>query len=247
MRIAYFHCYSGISGDMTLGALVDAGVDPEELKVELGKIPLEGYEISFVSEKRNGLAGTRCQVEVGEDHPHRHLDDILEIIEASSLPSEDRERITKVFGFLAEGEARVHGESSHHVHFHEVGAVDSIVDIAGAVIGLRLLGIEALYCSPLHLGSGFVRCQHGTIPVPAPATLELLKGIPVYSTGIQGELVTPTGAALVGALADGFGPYPAMEIEGVGYGVGKAELPIPNLLRVVVGRQKKTPGIWSCS
>jgi uncharacterized protein (TIGR00299 family) protein len=244
MTIVYAHCFSGASGDMFLGAIIDAGVDPEALREELAKVPIDGYRLSFSPVRRRGLAGTKCTVEVTEDQPERDYQDIVAIIDNSTLPGEDKAKIKAIFKNLGEAEAKAHGRSLDHIHFHEVGAVDSIVDVVGAVVGLRLLGAQTLEASPLHVGSGFVHCQHGTIPVPAPATVELLKGIPIYSRGIEGELVTPTGAAILATLAGRFGPYPQMKVAKVGYGAGSRELEIPNLLRLVVGAKVQGEGDW---
>ncbi len=244
MTLVYAHCFSGASGDMFLGALVDAGVDPGALQEELAKVPIDGYCLSFSPVRRRGLAGTKCSVEILQDQPERNYQDIVDIIENSTLPGEDKAKIKAIFKNLGEAEAKAHGRGLDHIHFHEVGAVDSIVDVAGTVAGLRLLGAKTLEASPLHVGSGFVVCQHGTIPVPAPAAMELLKGLPIYSRGVEGELITPTGAAILSTLSSRFGPYPEMKVDKVGYGAGTKDLEIPNLLRLVVGSRVQGEGDW---
>jgi len=192
------------------------------------------YEIEARKVKRKGIAGTLVDVRASEGEVGRSLGDVLKIIEESDLPEDVKERAGAIFTRLAEAEARVHGVNVEEIHFHEVGGVDAIVDIIGSVIGLKLLGIEEVYSSPLHLGRGFVECAHGTLPVPAPATLELVKGVPVYGWDIEAELVTPTGAAIITALAR-FDPPPPVRVERVGYGAGHRDLPIPNLLRLLIG------------
>jgi len=238
MRIAYFDCFAGVSGDMILGALLDAGLSLEQLKGELAKLDLSHYELRTEQVARRGVGGTRAMVIVDEDHHrqhHRRLHQIQEIIERSALQESIKRNSRQIFARLAEAEAKVHRTSVEAVHFHEVGAMDAILDVTGAVIGLYCLGIEQVYCSPLHVGSGTVVCAHGTLPVPAPATAELLKGRPIYATGVAGELVTPTGAAILTTLSSGFGPMPSMTLESIGYGAGARELDIPNLLRVFIG------------
>ena len=237
MKIAYFDCFAGASGDMILGAIVDAGLDPDLLNRELAKLHLDHCALSFKPVVKRGLGGIQAVVSIDTHihHPHRGLQDICSMIEASELSQDIQQKSMAVFTRLARAEARVHRTAVEAVHFHEVGAVDAIIDVVGAVSGLSLLGVEAIYCSALHLGSGTVTCAHGILPVPAPATLELVKGIPVYATGIQGELLTPTGAAILTTLAKGFGPLPALTVEKSGYGSGMANPEIPNLLRVVIG------------
>jgi uncharacterized protein (TIGR00299 family) protein len=236
MKTLYFDCFSGIAGNMIIGALIDAGLDLDELRAELATLNVPGYTLTAEKTSRNAISGTKFDVNVsGEDHAHRHLKDIIEIIDASGLSDTVKERSKQTFQTLAAAEADIHGESIESVHFHEVGGVDSIIDIIGSYIGLEKLGIEAVYASRVHVGTGFVRSAHGKIPVPAPATLALLEGVPVYSTGIRAELVTPTGAAMLKTLAKEFGDLPHMSIERIGYGAGSRELEIPNLLRVCIG------------
>ena len=240
MKIAYLDCFSGISGDMFLGALLDAGLELEELSKALGTLPLDGYGLEMKQEKRGSLFGTQFMVKVDKDRQkHRGLKDIAKIIQAGELSKEVQNRSIQVFESIAQEEGKIHKCPPDEVHFHEVGAVDSIIDIVGSVFGIEYLGIASISASSLPLGSGFVETRHGRIPIPAPATIALLKGIPVYDSGIQHELVTPTGAALVKALASSFGSMPAMTVERVGYGVGSRDLPDrPNLLRLIVGHDQ---------
>ncbi|MEX1255608.1 MAG: nickel pincer cofactor biosynthesis protein LarC [Dehalococcoidia bacterium] len=234
-RVAYLDCFSGISGDMLLGALLDAGLDIEALRAELAKLSLSGYRLEAAPATRAGLAATKATVALEEAaQPHRRLPDILALIESSALPSDDKQRGTAVFRRLAEAEGRVHGVEPDAIEFHEVGAVDAIVDVMGAVAGLRLLGVDELYCSPLPAGGGSVRGAHGTLPVPAPATLVLLAeaGAPLAAgPDPDFELVTPTGAAIVATLARF--ERPAMTVRSVGCGAGGRDLEgRPNVLRV---------------
>ena len=221
---------------MFVGALLDAGLPLAQLLEELGKIPLGGYEFKRTRALRGHLVGTRIEIDIAAKQPHRKLADITALITESGLAAGVRERVLKVFGRLAEVEGRLHDWPPSEVHFHEVGAVDAILDIAGTCVGLELLNISRLICSPVNVGSGRVEAAHGSLPVPAPASLELLKNVPIYSTGVEGELVTPTGAALITTLAAGFGPIPPMKVECVGYGAGSREIPgQPNLARLLVG------------
>jgi uncharacterized protein (TIGR00299 family) protein len=235
--IAYFDCFSGISGDMTLGALIDLGVPSEWLKDSLINLPLSGFDLSVDIVHRHGVHAKHARVAVLEhDHP-RHYSDIISLIEQSRLKDSVKERSLNIFDRIATAESHIHGCSKESVHFHEVGAVDAIVDIVGTALCVDYLKIDRVVSSHIPLGKGFVSCQHGTLPVPAPATVEILKGIPVYGTDIPHELVTPTGAAVISSLADRFEPIPGMEIEGVGYGAGTRDLEHrPNLLRVLIGR-----------
>ena len=236
MKIAYFDCFAGASGDMILGALLDAGLALDRLRETLSRLPLAGFSVDVRPVIKQGLSGSQALVRVDRSgrQPHRGLDEIRAIIDASGLDVV-KDRSLAIFQRLAEAEASVHRVPPEAVHFHEVGALDAIVDIVGAVAGLDLLEIQKVFCSPLHLGSGTVVAAHGTLPVPAPATLELVRGRPVYSSGAVGEFLTPTGAAILSTLADGFGPLPAMVPTAVGYGAGSAEREIPNLLRLIVG------------
>jgi uncharacterized protein (TIGR00299 family) protein len=239
MQIAYFDCFAGASGDMILGSLMDAGLELDQLKAELAKLHLTHYDLQIKKVVKKGIGGCQALVVVDEDHHHqhhRHLADIKNIIAQSDLEDSIRQRSIAIFTRLAEAEAKVHRTGIEQIHFHEVGAMDAIIDVVGAVAGIAALGIQKIFCSPLHLGSGTVECAHGTLPIPAPATAELVKGKPVYSTGVLGELLTPTGAAILTTLASDFGPIPAMSVEKIGYGAGTSEPAIPNLLRVMIGR-----------
>jgi hypothetical protein len=235
MTVAYFDCFSGIAGDMILGALVDLGVDEKFLKKELKKLPIVGYNIDIKTAESNHIAARDVTVKIKEEQHHRHLSDIINLLEQSTLDSEVQKLSQTIFQNLAEAEAAVHRIDINEVHFHEIGAVDSIIDIVGAAIGITHLDIKKIYCSPLPLGHGFVTCAHGILPLPAPATVELLKGVPVYSVDRTTETVTPTGAAIITTLADHFGPMPAMKINKIGYGSGKIQSDYPNLLRVCLG------------
>jgi uncharacterized protein (TIGR00299 family) protein len=236
MKLAYFDCFSGISGDMTLGALVDAGCAVEHLLAELGGLKVPGWELTAEKVWKNGMAATYVRVKTEDQSKHRSLSAILEILEKSRLAAEVRERAGAIFRKLGEAEARVHDVPLEKIHFHEVGAVDAIVDIVGACIGFHALGIEKFACSPLNVGGGTAKMAHGVLPVPAPATANLLQGKPTYSNEVQKELVTPTGAAIVATLCDSFGPQPAMSVSAIGYGAGTADLEgQPNVLRIMVG------------
>src|ERR1041384_2998321 len=245
MKLAYFDCFSGISGDMTLGALVDAGCPVEHLRSELGALPLPGWELSAEKVWKNGMAATYVKVETEDQQKHRSLSAILEILRNSQLAPQIRERAAAVFTRLGEAEARVHDVPLEKIHFHEVGAVDAIVDIVGACIGFTFLGIEKFVCSPLNVGGGTAKMAHGVLPVPAPATANLLQGKPTYSNGAQKELVTPTGAAIVATLCESFGPQPPMSVTAIGYGAGTADLEgQPNVVRIMIGEaaEKTVPG-----
>lgn len=239
MKIAYFDCFSGISGNMILGALLDAGLTLEDLHEEFTKLNLYGYRVRSEEVSRKGLSGILVTIEVLEAQPERHLSDIERIISVSHLDMDVKKTVIDVFRQLAEVEAAIHNCAVEDLHFHEVGALDAILDIVGAVVGMKKLGLDAVYASPIHVGRGFTTCQHGTIPLPAPATLALLEGIPVYSQGIEVELTTPTGAAIIRTLAEEFGPQPGMTVEHIGYGAGNRDLAIPNMLRVITGEQTR--------
>lgn len=283
MRIAYFDCFSGISGDMVLGALVDAGVDSDALIAALAKLKLDEFTLRFEKAAKHSISGTRAVVETADpaedshdehsdspgthhhhthdhdhehDHAHhdhlhshgpsRHLADIFAILDNSDLEAVIVDRAKRIFDRLAAAEAKVHNTSKDQVHLHEVSGVDAIVDIVGAVVGLHLLEVDEIHASPLSLGGGFVRCAHGFMPVPAPGTMELLCGVPVRQTEIRKELVTPTGAAIITTLANGFGTMPEMTINRVGYGAGTRNLEEqPNLLRLCVGKKKPSRVIRS--
>ncbi len=222
---------------MTLGALIDAGLPLENLKTELSKLGMDDeYEILSKKVLKNGMSATYINVELKKhEHVHRHLHDIQEIIDKSSISESAKEKSKEIFLQLARAESKVHGVDINEIHFHEVGATDAIVDVVGSVIGMELLSIERIQASPIHVGNGFVESAHGKIPVPAPATMELLKGVPIYSTGIKSELTTPTGAAIITTFASSFGPRPEMRILKTSYGAGTRDLEIPNLLRLNLG------------
>jgi len=240
VRIAYLDCFSGISGDMMIGALIDAGFPIEELRRALQSLPLEGYTLEAAREERNHLFGTRFNVKVSRNpQPHRKFSEIRALIRAGNLSAAVRDKSIAIFESIAVEEGKIHDCPAEEVHFHEVGAVDSIVDIVGSVLGMEYLEIGTTCASSLPLGSGFVETAHGRIPLPAPATVALLKGIPVHDSGLKQELVTPTGAALVKGLVHSFGSLPPMVIEKVGYGVGSRNLTDrPNLLRILIGQEQ---------
>jgi uncharacterized protein (TIGR00299 family) protein len=242
MKVAYFDCPSGAAGDMILGALIDAGLPFEALRDELAKLHLPGYTLERREVMKGAFRATKVEVHVhdhdhagSQQHPHRDLPSILGIIGASDLAVSVKEAASRIFTRLAEAEGRVHGMPPERVQFHDVGAVDAIVDVTGSCIGLHLLGIDAVHCSALPIGGGMARGSHGLMPVPAPGTAELLKGFPVVDTGVKRELVTPTGAAILTTLATAAGAMPPMTVTSVGYGAGTMELETPNVLRVFVG------------
>src|SRR5579884_344666 len=236
MKICYFDCFSGISGDMLLGALADAGADRAELSRQISRLGLEAVQVAFEPCVRGGITATKFRVQAPAGRQHRHLSQIERIIRAASLDPAVEERSIAIFRRLAQAEAAIHQMPVEKIHFHEVGAVDSIVDIVGACVALELLGASRVYCSPLNLGSGTVQCEHGTLPVPAPATAALVRGKPVYARGPSAELTTPTGAAIAVTLAASFGPMPPMCVGAIGYGAGDRDFPEqPNVLRVMLG------------
>ncbi len=235
MRIAYFDCFSGVSGDMIVGALLDAGLDMAGLEAELSKLGLRGYSVSAGRVERRAIAGTKFLVETDETGHGRTVGEIMQILDLSALDDDVRSPAKAVIDEIAAAESRIHDRPVAELHLHETSGLDSIVDIVASIAGLKMLGIKAVFASRIHVGTGFVECAHGTLPVPAPATLALLEGVPVYSGGIESELATPTGVALLKALAQGFGAMPEMKVETVGYGAGTRELAIPNMLRVVIG------------
>ncbi len=235
MRVAYFDCFAGISGDMALGALIDAGAPLEPLVAGLQTLPLSGWTLRAQRIRKGNLAATTVSIETTQHQHERLLPEIERLIAASRLPEEVKEQSCAVFRLLAEAEAKVHGIGIDEVHFHEVGAVDSIIDIVGTVYALHLLGVKAVYASALPFSRGRIRTHHGELPVPAPATMELLRGVPTYPLDIDAELVTPTGIALLKGLAKSFGAPPPFTPQRVGYGAGKRDLPFPNVVRVVVG------------
>jgi len=242
MTTLYLDTFSGISGDMTLGLLVDLGIALDSLQAELGKLPVNGYRLEQRQEKRHGIGGTRVEVVCDGGQPSRTWSEIDAMIEASALPLPVKDTARRIFRCLGEAEAHVHRVGLDEVHFHEVGAVDAIVDIVGSAIGLHLLEIQEVICAPLPLSSGMTQGSHGSIPLPAPATLQILSGQPVSNAGSDQELVTPTGAAIAASVTR-FGPMPEMAITRIGYGVGGWDLEErPNLLRGIVGRQSLASG-----
>ncbi|MFA6808617.1 MAG: LarC family nickel insertion protein [Eubacteriales bacterium] len=242
MKVMYLDCFAGIAGDMFLGALIDAGADIECIREGLSSLDVNGY--SFVVEKKKsyGIAATKIDVIVEEEQPHRHLKDIVEIIETGSLSDYVKDLAKKVFMEIAQAEAKVHGTTIEHVHFHEVGAVDSICDVIGSLLAVENIKVDKICCSHLPMGYGSIKCDHGLIPLPAPATLEIIKGIPVRNVDVKGELVTPTGAALAKVLAKEFNGFPNMIVECSGYGLGTRDYGFPNVLRVVIGQEMEDRG-----
>jgi uncharacterized protein (TIGR00299 family) protein len=245
MKLAYFDCFAGAGGDMIVGALIDAGADADALRSGLSKLRLDGYSLDIARVTHQGFAASRFHVRIDSPskQPHRHLAHVVEILNKSGLSDRTRGAAIRVFERLASAEAAVHGTTIDKVHFHEVGAVDAIVDVVGAVLGLELLGVERVFCSPVPLGSGSITCSHGVMPVPAPATAKLLEGVPVVAGVGEGELTTPTAAAVLTTLASEFGPIPQMTLASVGYGAGSREgQGMPNLLRVLVGTAATSNG-----
>lgn len=237
MAIAYFDCFAGAGGDMIVASLVHAGADAAALLSELKKLRLPSCDISLESLTRAGIVARKFNVRAAPEHHHRHLADIVELIDGADLPPRAAARAKAIFERLAQAEAKVHATAVENVHFHEVGAADSILDIVGACVAMDLLAIDAVYCSPIPTGSGLVKMDHGTFPVPAPATAELLRDAPTYGGDIEGEMTTPTAAAVLTTLAKHFGPLPPMRVAAVGYGAGsRFQEEFPNLLRVFVGQ-----------
>ncbi|MCD1294750.1 TIGR00299 family protein [Methanocella sp. CWC-04] len=237
MKILYLDCFSGISGDMFLGAMVDAGVDIRVLEDGLDMLGIEGLKLEAGRVRKCGISGTKVDVLASDTTEERHLSDIIEILDNSKLDPDIKKMARAVFRRLAAAESKVHGIPVEHVHFHEVGALDTIADVVGASICLRESGVDAVYASPVNVGGGFVKTSHGLLPVPAPATLEILKGIPIYSSGVNIELATPTGAAILAEVCSGFGHMPGIKVESIGYGAGSKELEMPNMLRAIIGEK----------
>lgn len=243
MQALYLDCFAGISGNMLLGALLNAGLPEEVLREQLSLLPVDGYHLTTEKVNKNGISAVYVDVKLHahdhhghEHHHHRHLSTIFQIIDDSQLAPKIKDDSKKIFMLLAQAEAKVHGVTIEEIHFHEVGAVDAIIDIVGTVIGLNYFGIEAIYTSKLQVGTGFVKCCHGLMPIPAPATAELLKNIPYYNGEISKELVTPTGAAVISALGTDFGSMPEnFTSKTIGYGAGTWDLEIPNVLRMHIG------------
>lgn len=239
-RILYFDIVNGISGDMTIASLLDLGVPKEIFLDEINKIGLDGeFEIEINSKNESGIVGTTVNVVAKESNAHRHLVDIFDIIEKSKLNDKVKEISKNIFMTIGEAEAKVHGTTIDKIHFHEVGAIDSIVDIIGSAILIDLLNIDKIYAKTVPVGSGFVKCDHGMMPVPAPATIEILKGVPVKLNTVTGECTTPTGAAIVKTLCCEFVDTLEFEVKQIGYGMGHKKFEIPNMLRTIVGVKKK--------
>lgn len=237
MKVAYFDCFSGISGDMILGALLDTGLSLEWLKRELEKLPLSGWKIRAQKVKKRGISGTKVFVDSGGKRAN--FPSLERIVEKSGLTKEIKESSKRILRCLFQAERKVHGEE-RNLHLHELGNIDTLIDVVGVVTGLKLLGVEEVYSSPLPLGRGMIEAQEGTLPLPAPATLKILEGIPVYGKKVEKELVTPTGAAIIVSLSRDFGEIPPLRIEKIGYGAGEKDLPWPNLLRLILGERNSS-------
>jgi uncharacterized protein (TIGR00299 family) protein len=238
MKTIYFDCPTGISGDMCLGAFVDLGVDVERIKKELRKLPVKGYTITATRQRRQGIAGTRFRVKASRATRQRTYEDIKRLIEKSGLSAEVKRLSLEIFKNLAKAESKVHAVALKKVHFHEVGAVDSIVDVVGTAVAVTSLGSVRVRSSAIPLGSGWVKTEHGRLPVPAPATLELARGLPVVPSPINSELTTPTGAAIIKTLVENFGGIPPMTVEATGYGIGGKDFKeAPNLVRIIMGEE----------
>ena len=236
MKTLYFDCFAGASGNMILAALVGLGVDKTALIRQLRQLNISDFDIEFSNVDRSGISALHAEVKVPHEHIHRHLSDIKKIINDSGLGKTVKERVVAIFTRLAEAEAKIHGIDVEHVHFHEVGAMDAIVDVVGACIGFEMLGIESFACSKVHVGSGFAKMAHGKFPIPPPAVAELLSGVPIYSTDVQGELITPTGAAIISTVCDSYGTIPELKVEKSAYGAGTREYKdFPNTLRLILG------------
>jgi len=249
MRVCYLDCFSGISGNMVLGALIDIGLPKSVLLEEVAKLGIEPFDIEVKRNERMKIYGTHVKVKSkGDESPQRSYREIKQMIEVSPLDLQVKDRSLDIFRRLASAEAKIHGEKIDEVHFHEIGALDSIVDVVGAAVGMNHLAIERVFASKIPVGSGFVLGQHGRLPVPAPATLEILKGIPIYSSSLNEELVTPTGAAILTSWSSGFGNIPEMRIEKVGYGLGDRVFEgIPNVLRIILGKgngSREADWVW---
>ncbi len=240
MKIAYFDCFSGASGDMILGALIDAGLSARRLKEELKKLRIPTIRLEAKKVLKAGISATQVVVGGDEKRSHRTLKEILRIVERSGVDAGVKEKSEEIFKRIASVEAKIHRIPMEEIHFHELGGLDSVVDIVGAVWGLQQLGIERIHVSKVNVGTGFVKCEHGILPVPAPATLSLMEGKPIYSSGVERELLTPTGAAILTTLGSEFGPIPPIRVEKIGCGAGRDDLPHPNLLRLIIGTLAST-------
>jgi hypothetical protein len=240
MRIAYFDCFSGASGDMILGSLIDAGLSSGQLREELKKLRIPKVRLKVKKVLKGGISATQAMVEGNEKRSHRDLKEMLRIIERSNLEADVKEKSKEIFQRIASVEARIHKKLMEEIHFHEIGGLDSVVDIVGAVWGVRQLGIDKLHVSKVDVGAGFVKCEHGILPIPAPATLCLMAGKPIYSSGVERELLTPTGAAILTSMGSEFGELPLMRVDRIGYGAGRHDLPHPNVLRLIIGTPELT-------
>ncbi len=229
----YLDCHAGIAGDMLLSALVDLGADPHVIESELKTLPLDHFELHFQKKMKQGIHAMTLNIDFDEPHHHRHASDILKMIDDSTLSPRVKTRSKRIFEAIGHAEAKIHGMSFEDVHFHEVGAMDSIIDIIGGCIALELLDVDELYCSPIPTGNGKINIAHGVYPVPAPATAEILKGIPLAAFDVQSELTTPTGAAFVKSLVSSFGAFPSATMKEIGYGAGSKDFDFPNVLRVI--------------
>jgi uncharacterized protein (TIGR00299 family) protein len=244
MRIAYFDCFSGASGDMILGSLIDSGLNAQSLRDLLKKIPIPSVQLNIRKVLKRGISATQVRVTgKKEKKSYRTLNEILNLVEKSRLDEEVKKKSREVFERIASVESKIHQKPMREIHFHELSGLDSIVDIVGSVWGFHQMRIDRLYVSRVNVGSGFVKCEHGILPVPAPATLALMKGKPIYSSGVERELLTPTGAALLTSLSSEFGGMPPMRVEKVGYGAGRDDLPHPNLLRLIIGTASPYSGM----
>lgn len=243
MKLLYFDYVAGASGDMILAALIAAGLDPNTLRKRLAGLHLRGFEIQVEQVQKSGIGATHVEVVVDDDAPERHLKDLVAVVEAADLPAHVIAKSVAILRRIGEVEAGIHGaQDADHVHLHELGGLDTLVDVVGAVLGIELLGVEKVVCSPIPLGRGFTQSAHGRIPLPAPATVALLRDAPIVGSPVEGETVTPTGAALLTALSASFGPVPPMILRTVGYGAGRKEWAIPNVLRVLIGESAADAG-----
>ena len=246
MKTLYFDCFAGASGNMILGALIALGVDENELIGRLKLLDISGFEIEITIKDKSGISATHIEVKYSEEKKQRHLSDISKIISDSKLSDSVKKRAIEIFTKLAEAEAKVHGTEIEKVHFHEVGAMDAIIDVVGACVGFEMLEIEKFVCSKIHVGSGFVKMAHGKFPVPPPAVAELLKGFEIYSTEIEGELITPTGAAIIAAVCEESGSLPEVKIEKTAYGAGTRDYAdFPNVLRLMLAVQSPKSKVQS--
>lgn len=241
LNIAYFDCFAGISGDMMLGALLDLGWKASELRKEAEKLKLSDWELEVRKVSKQGIAGTQVKIRDEENQP-RSFEELLEIIEKSELENKVKEKSRGILARIGEAESRIHGIPLSEIHLHELGGVDTVIDVVGTVCGIERLGIEKVYASKVHVGKGFIECAHAILPLPAPATLELLKDVPIYGGDVEGELTTPTGAAIISSLSSGFGRIPSMVTKRIGYGAGERDFSFPNLLRVLLGSAEEISG-----